>query len=421
MVVEMAEVGAPTVPKLDKEAFKQVTKLAALKVQCRDTTKVVKGLAEFLLKVKGQRSVVPDLDDPKQFRRVLLDPDQVKPEVDQQEWPSAVANFSEVEITPVSHELVRSYAECSVQEVLTKILPAGVEVPLSFETVGHIAHFNLRECHEPYKYIIGQVVLDKNRGLKTVVTKTHELDSENEFRVFPMEVIAGEDNTLTTVKEQGLTFELDYRDVYWNSRLSQERQRVKGLIPVQTRVLDMFAGAGAMSCFLAHQGTEVMSNDLNPKGAKWMEINRKRNKMESNMTVYNQCARVFVKTLQAGKNVLDLKDDGVKSVHCIMNLPALALDFLDTFRGVCQKTSEDQQLCAVKIHCYCFARASPPDSEIHPRIEAALGVLPEGVTWHLVRDVAPNKKMYCVEFTVPEPVLREKVVEEPEAKRQRTD
>jgi len=32
-----------------------------------------------------------------------------------------------------------------------------VEVPTSFETVGHIAHLNLREELLPFKHIIGQV------------------------------------------------------------------------------------------------------------------------------------------------------------------------------------------------------------------------------------------------------------------------
>lgn len=52
-----------------------------------------------------------------------------------------------------------------------RLLPAGVEVPSSFESVGHIAHFNLRPEVMPYKRLIGQVVLDKNPTLRTVVNK----------------------------------------------------------------------------------------------------------------------------------------------------------------------------------------------------------------------------------------------------------
>jgi hypothetical protein len=45
-------------------------------------------------------------------------------------------------------------------EVLKRILPEGVEIPSSFEHVGHIAHFNLKDPCLPYKNIIGQVVLE---------------------------------------------------------------------------------------------------------------------------------------------------------------------------------------------------------------------------------------------------------------------
>jgi tRNA (guanine37-N1)-methyltransferase len=51
------------------------------------------------------------------------------------------------------------------------LLPAGVEVPSSFESVGHIAHFNLRPEVMPFKHIIAQVVLDKNPTIRTVVNK----------------------------------------------------------------------------------------------------------------------------------------------------------------------------------------------------------------------------------------------------------
>mmetsp|Transcript_12368 Transcript_12368/g.25231 ORF Transcript_12368/g.25231 Transcript_12368/m.25231 type:complete len:99 (+) Transcript_12368:951-1247(+) len=45
------------------------------------------------------------------------------------------------------------------------------QVPTSFESVGHIVHLNLRDEHEPYKAVIGQVLLDKVKGSRTVVNK----------------------------------------------------------------------------------------------------------------------------------------------------------------------------------------------------------------------------------------------------------
>jgi tRNA (guanine37-N1)-methyltransferase len=56
-------------------------------------------------------------------------------------------------------DLEFDYRHLSTEQVLRQLLPAGVEVPSSFETVGHIAHLNLREEVLPYKKLIAQVRL----------------------------------------------------------------------------------------------------------------------------------------------------------------------------------------------------------------------------------------------------------------------
>jgi len=73
-----------------------------------------------------------------------------------------------------------------------------------------LAHLNLRDEYLPYKYIIGQVLLDvcahiriplfggltdvvqKNKSVKTVVNKLDSIDAK--FRFFKMELLAGEPN-----------------------------------------------------------------------------------------------------------------------------------------------------------------------------------------------------------------------------------
>ena len=55
-----------------------------------------------------------------------------------------------------SHQLQLGYPNWGVTAVLRAVLPAGMqEVPSAFETVGHIAHLNLREEHLEYKNLIG--------------------------------------------------------------------------------------------------------------------------------------------------------------------------------------------------------------------------------------------------------------------------
>ena len=47
-----------------------------------------------------------------------------------------------------------------------------MDVPTSFETVGHVAHLNLRDEALPYKRLIGRVLLEKNAGrIRTILNK----------------------------------------------------------------------------------------------------------------------------------------------------------------------------------------------------------------------------------------------------------
>ncbi len=44
-----------------------------------------------------------------------------------------------------------------IMQLLKEILPDGMTVPTAYESVGHIAHLNLREEHLPFRHIIAQV------------------------------------------------------------------------------------------------------------------------------------------------------------------------------------------------------------------------------------------------------------------------
>ena len=54
-------------------------------------------------------------------------------------------------------ETLKTYSK---DHVLRDILPAELAIPSAFETIGHIAHLNLRDSYLPYKHLIGQVILD---------------------------------------------------------------------------------------------------------------------------------------------------------------------------------------------------------------------------------------------------------------------
>ncbi|KAJ8556546.1 hypothetical protein K7X08_035679 [Anisodus acutangulus] len=86
--------------------------------------------------------------------------------------------------------------------------------------------------------------------------------------------------------------------------------------------------------------------------------------------------------------------------HVIMNLPASALEFLDAFRGLIRRRYWKGSL--PWIHCYCFIRASETEDYIISVAESALGARVQNPVFHRVRDVAPNKAMFCLSFRLPE-------------------
>ena len=55
-----------------------------------------------------------------------------------------------------THSVALDYSHFSIHAVLRAVLPLQLkDVPTGFETVGHIAHFNLRDEYLPFKTIIG--------------------------------------------------------------------------------------------------------------------------------------------------------------------------------------------------------------------------------------------------------------------------
>ncbi|CDI82228.1 met-10 domain-containing protein, putative [Eimeria praecox] len=348
-------------------------------------------------------------------------------------------------IQVLRHRVSLGYDNLSVVECLAQLLPEGVETPHRFECVGHIAHLNLPAPLLKFKYAIGQVVLDKHPQLRTVVLKT---GIGSKWRELQFELIAGEPVYVAKVKESDLVFEVDYSKVFWNSRLSCERQRITATIPRHAVVLDAFAGVGAFAVFLARGGCVVAANDGNPASAANMQTNVKRNGVESLVEVHNQDARDFLrsqakpaaiaallqKRMQAGGKQPKTEgavaerngDQSTVEVHVLMNLPELAVEFLDVFPAIFNEsepqpkrhrpdeevlsnnaaTGEALQISKWRIHCYAFCRDPQPERELKPRVEAALGCWPEPVEIQEVRDVAPHKRMYCLAFDLPLALLR---------------
>lgn len=116
-------------------------------------------------------------------------------------------------------------------------------------------------------------------ALRTVVNKVGAI--ETEFRVFRMEVIAGEPSLQTTVRQHGCSFHLNFSEVYWNSRLEKEHARmVEQVFQPSESICDMMCGIGPFAVPAGKsRGCRVLANDLNPRSFHWLKVNIAKNKV----------------------------------------------------------------------------------------------------------------------------------------------
>ncbi|GAB4828351.1 hypothetical protein Ancab_035348 [Ancistrocladus abbreviatus] len=391
------------------------------------------------------------------------------------------------------HKLAELKNLCEIE-----VVPYSLILGYSYWGAGHIAHINITDDLLPFKDVIAKVIYDKNYPrIKTVVNKIGTI--ENEFRVPKFEILAGENNMETEVKQYGARFKLDYSLVYWNSRLEHEHIRLVSLFQAGETIFDMFAGIGPFAIPAAQKGCMVFANDLNPDSIRYLKINAEMNRVDDHVCAYNLDARKFISDMmtvplkstpgsseakkaceecdlstngeiQSGSTTmkvnkeeelahslskvdhqqdLSIKGDqtacatkrssehcgaengtaaspeisgirkcrtnkrikGFKSPernpwehvdHVIMNLPASAIQFLDAFRGCIQKKYWKGLL--PWVHCYCFMRSTETEEFIIGEAESALNAKIQNPIFHRVRDVAPNKAMFCLSFRLPEDV-----------------
>lgn len=205
-------------------------------------------------------------------------------------------------------------------------------------------------------------------------------------------------------REHGVQLQFDFREVYWNSRLQTEHQRIltffKDCSPEEDEfpenssknskklikkaqilqmfkkteksdiICDMFAGVGPFAIPAAvKRGCIVYANDLNPASYKYLVKNTQLNNVADLVYSYNLDGREFVRKLM--EEIIEGKSKREMFNHAIMNLPGSATEFLDVFCGLFNENNYSKVLEIMKnaqnktkieeiempiIHCYTFIK-----------------------------------------------------------------
>jgi len=345
------------------------------------------------------------------------------------------------------------YGDWTPSYALSRVLPPEVHPPpTSFETVGHVAHLNLKSHHEPYRAVIGQVLLECLPNIETVIAKKG--DVAGPYRTYEFDVVAGRNDTDVDLVENGIRLRFDLARVYWCSRLGQERKRLLALFRDGDWIADAFCGVGSLPIQAAvARNCRVWANDWNPSAVEAFKANAKRNHAVIERIECGD-AYDFLMDLglqpqeEGGGGGHDNGRCGPLPDHVVLNYPLEAPRFLGALRWWPTPNdkkkkkggSDGSPTSSPRVHVYTFARSPEEDDGessaalsaddvavdlIASELLAGPGAVGEGdsatktsskeylnrnfgcdVQVHFVRDVAPGKVVFCVSFSATPKLLR---------------
>ena len=189
----------------------------------------------------------------------------------------------------------------------------------SFDIIGEVVIIEIPEdLKKPeIEAKISRNIMAMHPKVRSVYKKLGPM--EGEYRVRKLELIAGEENPVTTYTESGTRMLLDVSKVYFSVRNSHERKRIASLVKPNENVLVFFAGVGPYALIIGkeHPDSKVVGIELNPVAVEYFRKNIALNKL-TNVTVEDGDVRKIVSAKYAGW-----------ADRVVMPLPKSAHEFLD--------------------------------------------------------------------------------------------
>ncbi|MBN1544720.1 class I SAM-dependent methyltransferase family protein [Candidatus Woesearchaeota archaeon] len=251
----------------------------------------------------------------------------------------------------------------------------------AYDITGSIAILEIPPELERKEGLLAETILRLQKNVRTVVKKAgiHSTD----YRIQPMQYLAGVDTKETVHKEHGVLLKLDVENVYFSPRLSTERKRVADQVRPGESVLVMFSGCAPYPCVIAKntKAEEIYGIELNPFGHKYGLESLKLNKIR-NVELFEGDVRELVPALKR------------KFDRIIMPLPKSAGDFLDIALMAAKK--------GTVFNFYAFEEEGKFD-KAHKRIIKACDK--NGFRCRILRTVkcgqhAPRVFRICVDFQI---------------------
>lgn len=155
-------------------------------------------------------------------------------------------------------------------------------VPKRFDYIGNVAVISIPPELAAYKEAIASKLFSMRGNTQAVLNKISKL--EGEHRVADFELLLGE-TTETIHRENGYTYKLDVKKVFFNPRLYSERGRIASKITSGERIIIPFAGVGPFVLPAAGKGAKVFAIEINPDAYACLQKNIRINRLEGQITV----------------------------------------------------------------------------------------------------------------------------------------
>ncbi|CAN5826021.1 hypothetical protein BH23THE1_BH23THE1_00690 [soil metagenome] len=246
----------------------------------------------------------------------------------------------------------------------------------SFDMIGDIAIIKIPDSLLTKKNVIGKVILESIKNLKSVFLQRSSVSGE--YRLRGLEVIAGDEKYVTFYREYGCKFLVNVATSYFSPRLSTERLRISNLVSPGELVVNMFAGVGTFSVIMAkkHQ-IKVYNIDSNLDAYILSIMNSKLNKLNDRIFSIHGDSQQVIRS----KTFKDRID------RVLLPLPERAHEFVDISID-CLKPSGGH------LHFFSHIK-SDTKAQVVPTSEAHIRNLFSKYNFEIehtqiVRDVAPR-------------------------------
>jgi tRNA wybutosine-synthesizing protein 2 len=169
-------------------------------------------------------------------------------------------------------------------------------LPRGYQIIGKILLIKLKPALLKHKKVIGETILDLFPYIHTVCLIKEIKNVERKPKV---EIIAGCKITQTLHKEHGCQFLIDVSKLMWSQGNKEERVRLIKLVKHNETIVDMFAGIGYFSIFIAKYSNpkKIYAIDINPEAIEYLRKNTWLNDVENKIEILQGDCRKFANLL----------------------------------------------------------------------------------------------------------------------------